>query len=399
MMDSSFEGRSPVSLIPRLAAPITCLTIVGLGIGLSIPLLTFEMEAAGITSSWIGANTAIPSLAAILLAPLAPKLAGLIGTSNLILAALLVAAVSLAMFLLPWPFWMWFPLRFVFGAAIYYIFVISEFWINASIDDSRRGFVLGIYATILAMGFASGPLILTMARPGTAMPYLVGIAIFILGMIPILIWRKLAPEIKVQKNTNIFRFFWTSPTSALAAFTFGALETGTFALLSIYALRHGFSVADAAFALAMTALGSVFFQIPLGLVADRIDRRLVLIFCAIAGLTGTLLLPYAMNTALLFPMLVMWGGIIVGLYTVGLAHLGARFSGEDLLSANSLFIFLYALGSLISPVLIGQGMDIWDPEGYIGVTTMFISLFLVVAIMRWMRNPRILRPAKTRDTA
>ncbi len=388
-----------MSLISRIAAPITCLTIVGLGIGLSIPLLTFEMERAGISSLMIGANTAIPSLAAILLAPLAPRIAGMIGTSNLILAALLVAAISFAMFLLPLPFWMWFPVRFFFGAAIYYIFVISEFWINASIDDKRRGLVLGLYATILALGFASGPLILTIAEPGTPMPYLVGIAIFIVGTIPILVWRKLAPRIEVKKGTNIFRFFWVSPTSALAAFTFGALETGSFSLMAIYALRHGFSVADAAFALAMIALGSVFFQIPLGLIADKVDRRLVLIFCALTGLIGALLLPVIINTVFLFPMLIIWGGIVVGMYTIGLAHLGARFSGQDLLSANSLFVFLYALGSLISPVLIGQGMDIWNPEGYVGVTVVFIGLFLVVAVWRWLRNPRILRRAITRDTA
>ncbi len=388
-----------MSLIPRIAAPITCLTIVGLGIGLSFPLLTFEMETAGISSQLIGANTAIPSLAAILLAPLAPRIAAMIGTSNLILASLLVAAASFALFLLPLPFWMWFPVRFIFGAAIYYIFVISEFWINASIDDHRRGLVLGLYATILALGVASGPLILTLAGPGTPTPYLVGVAIFVGGTIPILVWRELAPRIEVEKRSNIFRFFWVSPTSALAAFTFGALETGSFSLLAVYALRHGFTVADAAFAIAMVSLGSVFFQIPLGLIADKVDRRLVLIFCALTGLLGSLLLPYIINTVFLFPMLVVWGGIVVGLYTVGLAHLGAQFSGQDLLSANSLFIFLYALGSLISPVLIGQGMDIWNPEGYIGVTVMFIGLFLVVALIRWMRDPRILRSAKTRDAA
>ncbi len=388
-----------MSLIPRIAAPITCLTIVGLGIGLSFPLLTFEMESMGVSSQLIGANTAIPSLAAILLAPLAPRIASMIGTSNLIMASLLVAAISFAMFLLPLPFWMWFPVRFIFGASIYYIFVISEFWINASIDDQRRGFVLGIYATILALGVASGPLILTVAGPGTPTPYFVGIAIFIVGMIPILVWRKLAPQIKVEKRSHIFRFILVSPTSALAAFCFGALETGSFSLLAIYALRHGFTVTDAAFAIAMVSLGSVFFQIPLGLIADKVDRRLVLIFCAFTGLIGSLLLPVIINTVFLFPTMIIWGGIVVGLYTVGLAHLGARFSGQDLLSANSLFVFLYALGSLISPILIGQGMDIWNPEGYIVVTVMFIVLFLVVAVWRWMRDPRIFRTAKTRDTA
>ena len=104
-----------------------------------------------------------------------------------------------------------------------------------------------------------------------------------------------------------------------------------------------------------------------------------------------------MNTVLLFPVLIVWGGIVVGLYTIGLAHLGARFSGPDLLSANSLFILIYAFGSLISPAFIGAAMDIWSPEGFVGVTAGFLCLFLLVAIWRWMRNPAFWRSAIKRD--
>ncbi len=386
-------------VIARMAAPIACLTIVGLGIGLSIPLLTLEMESMGVSGQLIGINTAMPSLAALFLAPLIPNLAARIGMSNLILTSLVVAVLSFSMFLLDMPFWMWFPVRFFFGAAIYAIFMISEFWINAAVDDDRRAFVLGVYATILSMGFAAGPLILTIAEPGTSKPYLAGIAIFAVGAIPILIWRSDAPKIEAKKASGFLRFLFVSPTSTLAAFTFGALETGSFSLLAIYALRHGYSAAGAASAIAFVALGALFLQIPLGLIADRFDRRLVLICCAFTGLAGAMLLPVVMNTGWLFPVLIIWGGIITGLYTIGLAHLGSRFKGSDLLSANSLFIFLYALGSLISPVLIGKGMDVWNPEGYVGVTISFICLFLIVVLWRWIRNPAIRRPAKTRDTA
>ena len=388
-----------MSLISKMAAPIACLTTVGMGIGLSIPLLTLEMEAMGISGQMIGANTAVPSLAAIFLTPFIPKLASRIGTSNLILIALATSVVSFGLFLIEMPFWMWFPLRFIFGAAIYSIFVISEYWINEAVEDHQRAFILGIYATILSLGFAMGPIILTVAVPGTPWPYLVGITIFALGAVPILVWRYKAPTIRIEKGHRIFRYLLASPTSALAAFTFGALETGSFSLLAVYALHHGYSESGAAAAVAFVALGAVFFQVPLGLIADRVDRRLMLIFCALVGLIGALMLPYVVNTYLLFPVLIVWGGIVVGLYTIGLAHLGEKFSGPDLISANSLFIFLYALGSLISPVMIGKSIDIWDPQGYVWATISFTGLFLVVAIWRWLRRPAIWRASKTPETA
>ena len=53
----------------------------------------------------------------------------------------------------------------------------------------------------------------------------------------------------------------------------------------------------------------------------------------------------------------VWGGGIGSLYAVGLAHLGSRYSGPDLASANAAFIMLYALGMLGGPPIAGFGMD------------------------------------------
>uniref|UniRef100_UPI0013D393F4 MFS transporter n=1 Tax=Klebsiella pneumoniae TaxID=573 RepID=UPI0013D393F4 len=60
-------------------------------------------------------------------------------------------------FLVVEPLWAWFPLRFVFGASLAVLFVLSEYWINAVAPEARRGLVLGIYATALSLGFAAGP--------------------------------------------------------------------------------------------------------------------------------------------------------------------------------------------------------------------------------------------------
>ena len=54
-------------------------------------------------------------------------------------------------------FWMWFPLRVVLHVALTILFILSEFWISTSAPPHRRGFVLGIYATVLSLGFAAGP--------------------------------------------------------------------------------------------------------------------------------------------------------------------------------------------------------------------------------------------------
>src|SRR5215212_12250566 len=68
----------------------------------------------------------------------------------------------------------WFPLRFLFSASFGVLFVLSEYWINAVAPPDRRGFVMGIYATVLALGFAIGPAVLKLVGTTGWPPYLVG---------------------------------------------------------------------------------------------------------------------------------------------------------------------------------------------------------------------------------
>ena len=74
-------------------------------------------------------------------------------------------------------------------------------------------------------------------------------------------------------------------------------------------------------------------------------------------------------------------GAAGGLYTVGLAHLGARFHGSELAAANSAFVMLYSVGLTLGPPLIGVGMDVVDPHGF---AFMLAALFAIyVAIVGW----------------
>ena len=74
----------------------------------------------------------------------------------------------------------WLPLRFLLGAAINPLFVLSEVWIIALAPPEQRGRVMGIYATIISAGFAAGPLSLILVGSQGWPPFAVGIVAFLL---------------------------------------------------------------------------------------------------------------------------------------------------------------------------------------------------------------------------
>ncbi|MBD8552932.1 MFS transporter [Rhizobium sp. CFBP 8762] len=386
MSKTTTRPTGPVEEIhwPSLVAAISAITAVGIAIGLGLPLLSIIMEKRGISSSMIGLNSAMAGLASMAAAPLSTKLSQHFGVSNTMLVAILCAAASAIGFYYVENFLLWFPLRVVFHGAITVLFILSEFWINAASPTHKRGLVLGIYATLLGLGFALGPLLFSVLGSDGVLPFAVGAAVILVAAIPIYIARHENPVIHEKPEMHFLRYIFLVPTATAAVFVFGAVESGGLSLFPIYATRSGFSESHAALLLTMMGIGNVVFQIPLGMLSDRMkDRRNLLFILAIIGLIGSLCLPLLIGSwTLMAIVLLLWGGCVSGLYTVGLSHLGSRLHGPDLAAANAAFIFSYAVGTVAGPQAIGVAMDKMGNNGFVWAIVLFFAMYVVLSIAR-----------------
>jgi len=369
---------------PSLFAAISAISAVGIAIGLGLPLLSLILERRGISSSMIGLNSAMAGVAAMIAAPITSKLAHDFGVARTMLTAVVISSVSAMGFYYAADFWMWFPLRIVFHGATTTLFILSEFWINAAAPPRKRGLVLGMYATGLAVGFAVGPLLFSTVGSEGITPFLVGCAIILLAAIPIFLARKESPALDEKPAHHFVRYIWLVPMASAAAFVFGAVQAGGLSLFPIYATREGFNESQAALLLTVMAIGNMTFQIPIGLLSDRItNRRLLLGVMAFIGLCGTLALPLLVNNWILVAvLLLLWGGLVSGMYTVGLTHLGSRLTGSDLVAANAAFIFCYATGTIAGPQTVGIAMDISGSHGFAWALALFFGFYVVLSIGR-----------------
>ena len=374
---------------PSLIAAIAAISAVGIAIGLGLPLLTVLLEKRGIPASLTGLNTAMAGIAAMIAAPITTKVAHSLGVASTMLWAVLIAAVSALGFYYIENFWAWFPLRIVFHGAITALFILSEFWINVAAPSRKRGLVLGIYATVLSIGFALGNVIFSLVGSAGFFPFGVGAAIILVAAIPIFWARHESPALDEKPMGHFLRYLMLVPTASFAVFVFGAVEAGGMALFPIFASYEGFSESQAGFLLSVMAIGNVIFQIPVGMISDRIrDRRKLLMTIGLVGLAGSLLLPFVTQDWRVFSVLLLiFGGAIAGLYTVGLSHLGSRFRGAELAAANAAFIFSYAVGTVVGPQAIGIGMDVVGSVGYAWTITGFFAAFVLFGLSRLFFHP------------
>jgi MFS family permease len=375
------------------AAAIAAISVVGIAIGLGMPLLSIILESRGYSASLIGLNSAVGGVVSIAAAPIAVPVAARLGVVRTMLAMIAAAGAAFLGFYFIESFALWFVLRAVLSMALTLLFILSEFWITSSAPPRRRGLLLGVYTTCLSLGFALGPLLL--ARLGSAgfAPFGLACALVALAAVPVVVARRESPALTRSgepRGGSFLRYVFLVPTATAAVLIYGAVETGGFALFPVYGTRIGHSEADTALLLSAIGLGNVLLQIPIGMVSDRMaDRRLLLLACALVGLGGMLLLPVVQSSLwAAATLLFVWGGVVAGLYTVGFAHLGARLSGADLAMANAAFVFCYGIGMLAGPQAIGVGMDALGPDGFAWTLALFFALYIALLAVRLAGGPR-----------
>ena len=370
-----------------IAAAILIIALVGVGLSLTIPLLSLEMERMGISSTWIGINTSVAGVASIITVPFVPRIAARLGMGRMIAMCIIIVIASLLAFKIIPDFRAWFLIRFIFSAALGALFVLSEYWISALAPPERRGMVMGIYATVLALGFAAGPAILAVVGTTGWPPYLAGALLLSLASVPLLLARGLLPALDDAPPRSFSIYLLALPVATFAGMTFGAVETGGFAILPVYGLRIGFDAESAALLVSIVAMGNVLMQLPLGLLADKMNKGTLLIIIAILGCVGAALLPSFAASPIWFQMLLfVWGGVVGGLYTVGLAHLASRFEGPDLAGANAAFVVFYNVGLTIGPPAVGAAMDHANPHGFAYALSGFFVAMLLGGMLGLLRR-------------
>ena len=375
-----------------IAVAIAIATIVGCGLSLTIALLAVRLDQAGYSARAIGLNTAAGGVATLVGSPFIPWAARRIGVARLLALSLVLGGAALLGFTLTADYTAWLGLRFVIGFSVTAMFILSEFWITTWAPAGRGGLAISIYVTSLAAGFAVGPLLLGLTGTAGNLPFQIGAALFVGAAAPLAFTARDAPRLEARSHTNVLGFLREAPAPTLAALLHGAIEVAGLGLLPVYALRSGLSAGQGALFASLFILGNSALQLPLGALADRIDRRLLLVVLAATGGAGAIALAL-MGTAspLAFEVLLLvWGGIVGALYPVGLGLLGTLYRGADLASANAANVMAYAMGMLIGPPLIGLGLDLVPPDGLFWTIAALILLYLAVAAPPLLRR----RPAE-----
>lgn len=287
------------------------------------------------------------------------------------------AACLLAIKAVPVPL-LWLPLRFLIGAFVAWIFIITETWINQMAPDRLRGRIVGLYSTALAIGFGVGPAILLLVGTRGWAPFVLGAGCTLVGVVPLLTARARLPRPRRREAVRLRAFARAAPLLLVCVGAAALADQTTMALLPVFGLRSGLSEHETTLLLVAMIAGAVGLLYPVGWLADRLPFRFAAAGCAATTAALAALLPLATSEHfLLWPLMFLWGGAYYGVYVLALIALGNRFTGDSLVAGNAAFGVTWGLAGLLGPVAIGGAMS---GVGPVGLPASLAALFLAVAL-------------------
>ncbi|MCK1361654.1 MFS transporter [Bradyrhizobium sp. 199] len=387
--DRVFSGVAPISRAGEPAANWENVVLVtatvgvfAVAAGLSSPLLALVLKKELFSDLLIGANAAMTPIGLLSSALCVPRFAQRVGGGRAVVGFALTAAAALVLMAMFPMLWVWFPARFVLGLAIGGFYIVNKAWLNEIAAPAYRGRIVGIYAAVLAAGFSLGPFALALTGSSGWLPFAVGISALLTAALITAIFARRLPGFAVEQRASIASFLPLAPVLLAAVGAFGLFDQATLAFLPAFGVRNGYSEQTMAIGLAVLNGGNVVLQVPIGWLADRFPRRLVLLGCAMATAGGAVLLSVAVQhgALALFVLLFVWGACAYGVTTVALAELGHRFSGSTVLAGSAAFTFSSGIGGMLGGPLTGAAIDHAGDLGLIQVLTATFGLLGVLAI-------------------
>ncbi|MFN3208194.1 MAG: MFS transporter [Roseovarius sp.] len=350
--------------------------------GLLVTLLTIRGASIGFSDLSIALMQACYPLGALAGTVLTPRLIEKVGHIRVFSAlASMVSVAAIAHLLTSDPV-SWSAMRLLAGFCFPGLYVITESWLNAKSENRLRAQVLSVYFIIQTAGPALGTAMVALPDPSGNMLFGLASILLSVGIVPLLLSNNRAPDYSMPERMPVARLYRISPMAVLGIVIMGAGVVSWFIALPLYALRSGFTEAQASGALVVAMIVAAVVQYPVGWIADHVDRRFVVM--GLASITAAAALWMALDTA---PSRIVIGFSLIAavslpVYSVLAAHANDQLSPGQVVAASGTMAFLLQLGQFAGMLLGPVVMSMVDGRGlqlFILVTSLIVA---VIALAR-----------------
>ncbi|MGI9368864.1 MAG: MFS transporter [Ruegeria sp.] len=310
----------------------------------------------------------------------APRLMGTVGHSRAFAVCTALGAMGLIGHTLTDNPYIWAMLRIASGTCVAGAYTVIEAWLNAKVTNETRGRAMGTYR-IVDMGASLGAqLIIAVLPPASYVSYNLLAILCCASLLPLTLTRASQPQTPDAPRLRP-KLAWRSSPLAVAGVIVAALSSASFRMVGpVYGQEVGLGVDQIAFFLASFVLGGALAQYPMGWLADKYDRRWVLIWLSAAAVLSCGVTMAASGAGTLSVMLAagLFGFTTFPIFSVSSAHANDFATTEERVELSAALMFWYALGAIASPYVSSTLIQEFGPGAlfaYVAVGHVFLIGF------------------------
>jgi MFS family permease len=287
---------------------------------------------------------------------------------------------------------LWGVLRALTGFCFAGLSMVSESWLNERAENANRGRLLSFYRVVDLGAFTAGQFLLQVAPVGDFLLFAVVAVALSLAVVPLTMSASREPQPLPATKLRIGAVFEEAPVAVIGCLAIGLANGAFWSLGPVFAnLRGGGSDFVATF-MALSVIGGALTAFPAGFLSDRVDRRLVIAICLFLTMLIGIALAFAgayLGAALL-PLVFLFGGAMLPVYSLCVAHANDRMSSGQYVLVSRALLLVFGAGASIGPSLAALLMDWLAPEvlfGYCALIYGAAGLFTAYRMLR--RQPAV----------
>ncbi len=291
----------------------------------------------------------------------------------------------------------WLALRVITGFALAGLYMIIESWINEAVDNEQRGRTLAVYRLVDLSAATIGQAMIALAAP-TAFTLFAIVSILIsLALVPVAMTTSAQPRPITSAKLELGKLFRISSLAAVGCLAVGGANGAFWAVGAVYVQELGYPVTTVAIFMTTVVIAGALVQMPLGLISDRLDRRIVVVataaLCSAAG--AFLALVGGASSEML-----LYGGFAFGftampIFGLCVAHANDRAEPHEYVTLAAGLLWLYGAGAVAGPVIAPVVMNAFGPKALFIHTSAIYGALVVFGLFRIL--VRDAAPQKNRE--
>lgn len=319
----------------------------------------------------------------------APRLMGSVGHSRAFAAFTASGAIGLLAHMLIIDPYAWALMRIASGLCVAGCYTVIEAWLQAKVNNATRGRAMGLYRVIDMSASLIAQLMIGFLEPASYVSYNLLALLCCATLIPLTLTTATQPETPAAPRLRPMLAIQRSPLAA-AAVIVSALSSASFRMVGpIYGQDVGLAVEQIAYFLAAFVFGGAIAQYPAGWLADKYDRRWVLIGLSIAAilsctLTSTIV---TQNSTTIFLLAAFFGFTTFPIYSVATAHAHDFASSEERVELSAALMAFYALGAIAAPYVASKLMNQFGPSALFIMIATGHAILVLFGITRMRARP------------